>query len=263
MFINCYHRNHIILTSGETMAKHGYSLRMSNRNYRKLTSVKLPKARKTSTKDKLYHIEVVEIDGSRARIHYVGYNDSDDEWRNLSELITIPPTPRSVNNRNLSVYDTPIPPYNLYKELRIKIKQGLICRTGKVSPSVVIDMGFDYLLFKGGLQAIGVTKQNTHGTNIRYKLRCYKDLDPLLGQNWHYRGANETGDYAFVILNTVEYYIHKRRNIIEYHPSQSVDTQSNPTLHTEDSGYALKFCFIRGYGNRFTFGKDKNIFNIS
>ena len=54
-------------------------------------------------------------------------------------------------------------------------------------------MGFDYLLFKGGFQAIGVTKQNTHGNNL---LKYYKDLDPLLGQNWHYRGANENGDYG-------------------------------------------------------------------
>ena len=71
-------------------------------------------------------------------------------------------------------------------------------------------MGFDYLLFKGGLQAVGIAKQITHG-NIWYKLKCYKDLDPLLGQNWHYRGANENGDYAFVILSSVEYYIHQRK----------------------------------------------------
>ena len=70
-------------------------------------------------------------------------------------------------------------------------------------------MGFDYLLFKGGLQAVGITKQKTHGNNLRHKLKCYKDLDPLLGQNWQYRGANENGDYVFVILSSVEYCIHQ------------------------------------------------------
>ena len=121
-------------------------------------------------------------------------------------------------------------------------------------------MGFDYLLFKGGLQAVGIAKHKPHG-NIRYKLKCYKDLDSLLGQNWHYRGANENTDYAFVILSTVEYYIHQRKKIIEYCPPES--SQNTPALHTENSGYALKFCFTRGYGNRSTFGTDKNIFHTS
>ena len=87
----------------------------------------------------------------------------------------------------------------------------MVCRAGKGSPLITIDMGFDYLLFKGGLQAVGVVKQNTHARNIQYKLRSYKDLDPLLGQNWHYRGAkfNINGDYVFVILSSVEYYITK------------------------------------------------------
>ena len=118
----------------------------------------------------------------------------------------------------------------------------MVCRAVKGSPSITIDMGFDYLLFKDGLQTVGVVKQNTHARNMRYKLRSYKDLDPLLGQNWHYRGANVNGDYAFVILSSVEYYITKRRKLIEYHPSQ-LATQSTPVLHSEDGGYALKFSF--------------------
>ena len=57
------------------------------------------------------------------------------------------------NSANVTVHDTPtqIQPYSLYNELRIKIKQALVCHAGKGSPSITIDMGFDYLLFKGGL----------------------------------------------------------------------------------------------------------------
>ena len=238
-----------------------YFLRANGRNYRELTTIKLPNARKTSSKDKLYPIEVVETNGSRGRIHYIGYDNSFDEWRDLSELVDIPPNPKSRDN-NSATNVTPIQPYSLYNELRVKIKQALVCRAGKGSPSITIDMGFDYLLFKGGLQAVGVVKQNTHARKLRYKLRSYKDLDPLLGQNWHYRGANVNGDYAFVILSSIEYYIAKRRRLIEYHPSQPA-AQSTPALYSEDGGYTLKFCFTRGYGNRSTFGKDKNIFNIS
>ena len=125
----------------ETMANR-YSLRASNRNYRELTAIKLPKARKTSRKDKLYPIEVVEIDGCRGRIHY---DDSFDEWRDLSELINIPQHPS--HDSASVIHDKPFQPYNLYNELRVKIKQSLICRAGKGSPSITIDMGFDYLLF--------------------------------------------------------------------------------------------------------------------
>ena len=249
----CYRNGDIQLS---TMTSH-YFLRANSRNYRQLNTIKLPRAHKSSSKEKLYPIEVVEINGSRGRIHYVGYDDCFDEWRDLAELVNIPPSPSNCDD---SAYETPIQQYSLHNELRIKIKQCLVFRAGKASPSVTIDMGFDYLLFKGGLQPAGVVKQHTR--SLRYKLRSYKDLDPLLGQNWHYRGANEHGDYAFVILSSVEYYIHKRRKLIEYRPSQSA-AQSTPVLHSEDASYALKFSFTRGYGNKSTFGKDRNIFSIS
>ena len=186
------------------MASHGYSLCINRQSYRELASVKLSKACKTSSKDKLYPIEVVEIDGSRTRVHYVGYNSSIDEWQNLADLVTIPSAPRSHydNTSNVTVHGIPIQPFSLYNELQIKIKQALVCRSGKTSPSVTIDIGFDYLQFKGGLQAVGVAEQKSHSNNILYKLTCYKDLDPLLGQKWHYRGANENGDYA-VTLSSV------------------------------------------------------------
>ena len=71
-------------------------------------------------------------------------------------------------------------------ELKMKIKQSLVCGR-KQSPLVVIDIGFDYLLFKDGLEAVGTPKQKVRG-NQRYLLKSYHDLDPLLGKNWPYRG---------------------------------------------------------------------------
>ena len=118
--------------------------------------MKLPKACKAPSKDKLYPIEVVATDGSRARVHYVGYNSSSDEWHYFGELVTIPPTPRSHydNTSNVIGHNIPIQPFSLYNDLHIKIKHALVCRSGKASPSVIIEMSFDYLLFKGGLHLI-------------------------------------------------------------------------------------------------------------
>ena len=52
----------------------------------------------------------------------------------------------------------------------------------KQSALVKINMGFDYLLFAGGLQATGIAKTYVQG-NTRYKLQAYSDLDFLLGKN--------------------------------------------------------------------------------
>ena len=60
---------------------HRYSLRTRrNRDYRKLSTIELPREHKTASQDKLYPIEVIERNGSRAKIHYVGYDSSNDEW---------------------------------------------------------------------------------------------------------------------------------------------------------------------------------------
>ena len=199
----------------------------------------------------MYPIEVVEHDGSRVRIHYVGYDESSDEWRDSSDIIQ-PRTPLTMATESNSIQ--PIQQYSLYNELRIKIKQALVCGR-KQSPSVVINMGFDLLLFNGGLEAAGKAKRVVCG-NQHYKLASYDDLDKLLGPNWHYRGINENCDYAFAILDSIEYYIHRRKQITEYYPSK----ESAPVLCKLDTGYSLRFNFVRGYGNSATFGKDKDIF---
>ena len=119
-------------------------------------------------------------------------------------------------------------------------------------------MGFDYLLFVGGLQAAGTATRSVLG-NTRYKIQAYSDLDFLLGKNWHYRGINTHADYAFVVLDSVEFYLSKRPTVVEFMPPHSVN--DNITATYTDAGYSLNFSFVRGYGNRSTFGKDRDIFS--
>lgn len=237
------------------MASGRYNLRDSvGRNYRELCSVKLPRASKVA--GKLYPIEVVEQDGSRVRIHYVGYDESTDEWRELADIVHLS-TENDAETDHQSATEVnvqTIQSYNLYNELRVKIKQSLVCGR-KQCPSVIIDIGFDLLLFKGGLEAAGKSKGVSRG-NLHYQIAQYSDLDILLGPKWHYRGINEQGDYAFVILDSIDYYISKRRKITEYYPSEG----GVPVLHQVDAGYSLHFSFVRGYGNSTTFGKNKDIF---
>ena len=104
------------------MANH-YFLLVNSRNYQELTAIKLPNACKSFSKDKFYPIKVVETNGSRGRIHYIRYDNRFDEWRDLLELVDIPPPKIHDNNSaNVTVHNTPtwIQPYSLYNELRIK-----------------------------------------------------------------------------------------------------------------------------------------------
>ena len=186
------------------MADHSYRLRKrAICDYRQLASVTLPREKQYSTAKKLYPIEIVATRDTKVRIHYIGYSDQCDEWREADDLVPINQT--SSDN---TIQTKVIKPYNLHIELGIKIKQALMC-SKKQSLSVSIDMGFDYLLFKGGLEAAGVAKESTRGIQ-RYGLERYSDLDHLLGDNWHFRGINDRGDYGYVILDSVEYYLSKR-----------------------------------------------------
>ena len=221
-----------------------------------MSNLDLPRPKRTSQKSKLYPISIVERDESRVKIHYVGYNDGYDEWCKVEDIVSLSSEPENPSDGS----QTPQliqQPYSLYKELSIKIKQFLMCGR-KQSPSVKINMGFDYLLFVGRLQAAGAATRSAQG-KTKYKIQAYSDLEFLLGKNWHYRGINKYGDYAYVALDSVEFYLSKRPNVVEYMPPQSANNTITGT-HT-DTGYSLTFSFVRRCGNASTFGKDRNIFS--
>ena len=70
---------------------------------------------------------------------------------------------------------------------------------------------------------------------------------------------NEHGDYAYAVLDSIEFYLCKRPRLAEYHPSQIVHNETTKVV--TDSGYSLTFSFVRAYGSGSTFGKDRNIFS--
>ena len=115
--------------------------------------------------------------GSRVKVHYIGYDDSSDEWHELGDIVTT--NRRDPTNTRNSI--TQVQLYSLYKELGIKIKQALVYGR-KQSPVVKITMAFDYLLFKGGLQTAGTPARCVQGYQW-YKIECYSNLDFLLGTN--------------------------------------------------------------------------------
>ena len=64
---------------------------------------------------------------------------------------------------------------------------------------VRIDMPFDRLEFNGGLKQFGAEKRFVRGVQ-RYTISTFKDLNQLLGVDWHWKGINVNEDFCYVIL---------------------------------------------------------------
>ena len=221
------------------------------KNYRELADIKLPKAKKQaqkSSRSQLYPVNVVERgENGRVKVHYIGFSHEFDEWREPSDIVPLELDERSRPEARVLL------PFSLYVELGNAIKKAL--NSGrKESPHVRIEMAFDKLQFTGGLKACSTSSRTYRGID-RYKITSYKDLDSLLGKNWHVRGLNSNGDFCYVILNTLEFYLHKRKDLIEYLP-----TSEGSAVSVREQGYTLIFTFIRRDGTPDMFGKDSFIF---
>ncbi len=230
-------------------------------NYKEESFIKLPKSDRIQQKTKLYPVTVQEekSEGDRAmvKIHYVGYSSEWDEWRYEGELESL-----NEENADTSPYQqgssiiSPYQPYSIYNALRVKIKCALNCGQ-KVSPIIKISMPFDLIQFNGGLKTVGIPSKMV--CNIQhYGIKHYQDLDPFLGSFWHYRGLNVNGDYGYVQLDTVSFFLRKSRSLVEYFPPSS-DSQP-PSKTVTHTGHTLSFSFVCKYGIGSTFGKDKQIF---
>lgn len=128
-------------------------------------------------------------------------------------------------------------------------------RNRKSSPVIRLTMSFNLITFNKGLGASGHVVKTVRKINYN-KIQRYKELNPVLGPNWHYRGINAMGDYSYVILDSVEYYLYRRRGIVHYIP----DGDNKPLKAVTPCGYMLSFKFVRGDGTPSDFGTNTNIF---
>ena len=63
-------------------------------------------------------------------------------------------------------------------------------------------MPINVVLFNGGLKMAGKPTKKVGGVQY-YTIDQYRDLDHLLGINWHVCDINSQGDYSYAIKNTV------------------------------------------------------------
>ena len=128
-------------------------------------------------------------------LHYVGYDSKFDEWEDEKDLVDMPSPCLTTEC------------YDLHQDLALKIKSSLTSKR-KSNPVVRVEMPFDKNMFCHGLQCKGTVKKTVKGVDY-YKICSYKDLDELLGHNWHYRGINCSGDFCYIVLETVEYHLYR------------------------------------------------------
>jgi len=195
--------------------------------------------------DTLYPVEVISsTNEDRVKIHYVGYSTRYDEWRPRRDVIHL--------------VETPIPQadeeFSLHKELAVRIKSSLLSRR-RSSPDVKIEITFDKNLYCKGLGNAGYVTCVKQGVEHR-SIDSYSDLDGILGKGWHYRGLNDCGDFCYAIENTIDFYLHKKKRLIQYIPADD-GTPSRVPIAT---GYILVFKFIRGDGIGSQFGKLSSVF---
>ena len=102
--------------STNNMLDYSYNFRKhAVRDYQQLTSIKLPRESKKQAIQKLYPMEVVDRYDSQVRIHYIGYDDEYDEWREADGLV---PLNEDENRSNITM--AIIQPFNLYYEVGVK-----------------------------------------------------------------------------------------------------------------------------------------------
>ena len=145
---------------GWTIASHDQAVshcttRGNRVNYKELTKVILPRAVREKQETKLYSVNIVERNSTtyKVKIHYIGYDSCEDEWRNEGDIVDLSEAqPSHLLSSN----------YSLYQELALLIKTSLRSPS-RENPEVKICTGFDKLQFDGGIQKLGTLKHEERG----------------------------------------------------------------------------------------------------
>ena len=191
------------------------------------------------------------------KVHFVGYNRCYDQWMSIDELERLPgdeslavqgPMQRSQQYQAPTVASCGpfqdmerVSSFDFNQELASRIKSRLKSST-KENPQISIKFPFDELIFKGGLGQAGIVDRHYRHC-MYYKIRSYKDLNWLLGKNWHIRGINDKGDFCYVICHSVRFHLKQMKPIIDFRK----DGEDFKAV-SYSSSKSLVFTFVCGDG---------------
>jgi hypothetical protein len=178
-------------------------------SYAEVNLLHLPKPMKRKREAKLYPVLVIEEDkeNGRVKVHYVGYSTKFDEWKDTDEIEDLPgkDTPDVTEKLNGAPR---------VEELAYQIKKRLLS-TRKSSPLVSIEVPLDLTTFQSELTSCG----SKLGRSVRgqpvYGILQHSDLNAAFGEDWHIRLLNTGGDFCYCHKGSVEFYIRRRKDIVE------------------------------------------------
>lgn len=179
---------------------------------------------------------------NKVKIHYVGYPETDDEWRSCDELVAdgalgrvLPsfiPSGESLEDRAVLFCD----------RLSRKIKQSLFS-TKRESPEVRIEQEIEADIFNYCFKHIGVVKDSRGRLVHCVNSPVDPDLNKLFGNKWSERILNANGDFCYVTKGTIQFWTHKKSFIKEF-----VDIGGTLFENQIENELIFVFTFVRGDG---------------
>ena len=162
-------------------------------------------------------MQIIDRDKSsnRVKIHFVGYSEDFDEWRNADSFVN---SEKSDLGRLLPRFmpsedSLPDRASALFSHLSKEIKFALFS-TKRESPGVRIEERIELDIYHKYLQNIGVVKK-LRGHDVHCVDNNF-DLCDLLGDKWFERIQNINGDFCYVTPGTVQFWLHEKKAVKEF-----------------------------------------------
>ena len=202
-----------------------------------LSCVKKEPRSKWST-TKLYSLEILDCKFINEKLHVkVHYTDKEwssakyDTWREATDIIDIPDSYVNGTQEQKLLF---------LEQLKTTIKENLHGQR-KVDSIINIEVPVPQNTFSE-LSCLGCESEKNKSHFILESLSMFNDI---LGEGWDKRIFNQQGDFAYVVPNTVTFWLKERQPLEDFTPEGNIKI-----VHR---GFCFRMQFARGIGNRFDY----------
>ena len=158
--------------------------------------------------NRLYSVEILDRDYSnkKIKVHYIGYDNKEDQWLDCDGECPVVKFNNISPVNSVSYTDR----LNIFLDTcRLEIKKRLQIHR-LIDPEERVEITGDEVLFQELFSCC--VQKIIRGTSYHYP-RKLEDLNHLLGRNWDKRILDPSGDYAYIVEDTVLISVSRRRPI--------------------------------------------------
>jgi len=143
----------------------------------------------------------------------VGYGREFDKWRLQEEVVNIDDDCDDEENSDMADYHFTGPIPAQFEELAQRIKS-LLTSSKKGDPNCCIIMQFDQVSFDSLSLQCSLVKASAK--RKIYRVPNLMKLNDLLGERWFIRGLNISGDFCYIVRDTIKLYMKKATGKPDY-----------------------------------------------